>query len=144
MFQSLKPSGWVKYTKEDKVPAPPVPAPAPAPTSQDEDWIETAHGRSIRNEKPRNAGETDKEYVARIKNNRNSRKSKAKKTSRSSSISSEPAPQTEAVVPPIQIPTLPASPRAPAYETDIRAIVGSDLSEEKIQALLALIVRATA
>ena len=146
-IQGLRPHGWDDWTPRTPTPPPapaPLPAPVPAPAPQDEEWIETPHGRSIRNEMPRNAGETDKEYVKRIKNNRSSRNSKAKKTSRSSSISSEPAPQTEAVVPPIQIPALPASPRAPAYETDVRAIVGTDLSEEKIQALLALIVRATA
>jgi hypothetical protein len=104
------------------------------------------YGWSFRGEKARNEGESDKDYIKRIKTNRYSREYKKlgpKKTSRSSSVSSEPPADNDVVVPvAINVPVLPPSPKAPAYEADVRAIMlGTDELEKKIQDILAIIAR---
>jgi hypothetical protein len=154
LFQEQKPSNWVKWEKKSTatppvVPAPapvaPAPAPAPAPAqapSWEDDRVDTPHGWSFRGEKARNEGESDKDYIKRIKTNRYSREYKKlgpKKTSRSSSVSSEPPVDTDAVAPlVIDVPVLPASPKVSAYEAEVRKLVGDKLAEEVIQSLLAL------
>lgn len=142
-FQEVKPSGWVKWAKEDKAMPPPVPDPVPTPDPapappQGDEWITTPYGQSLRGESERREAEDDKAYLKRIKINRYSRIYK-KKTSRSNSVSSGDGAAT--TVPAIQIPPeppivlLPASP-APTFEDEIRTLVPG-LTEDVYQRIFA-------